>query len=429
MQVMKVLEFNEMVQKHLNVMGEVLVEGEITEMSITQKKGVYLTLSDKQANLRTSGYFYTIDGINLVQKGMSIIATGVPDLYKPSGSFSLKLKKVEPVGEGALQVAYEKLKKQLYSEGLFDSKYKRPLPNLVTKIALISGKDSAAYSDFIKILKENDQNIEVNFFPALVQGQNAVEDILKKIKSISAPTKEYDIVVLTRGGGSLEDLKSFNNEQIIREIFHSRQIFLVGVGHEVDESLADFVADVRASTPSQCAYYIVSINNTFKENLDASLEKISQKIKERINNYVTELNYAKRKVLDSIQNKLENVNNDIIMKEKLLKSYNVNSILKRGFAIIEAGEDNPENKKHLGKTQNVKYRKRNLVKSKQGLAYKSKLKINFYDGSVNIEVIDKNLLLENPNSSNLASISGSSSPSGHSSKADNPSAKKNSLFG
>lgn len=353
-----VSEFNNIINTHLSGVGEMVVEGELTQMTITSKKGFFATLKDKQGNaiLNLSGFTPAIQGINMIEEGKEVAVWGVPEVYSPYGKFSLKIRKILPVGEGALKEAYEKLKIKLKQEGLFDPERKRPLPQYITRIALLTGKDSAAYSDFTKILKENQANLEVDYFPVQVQGKHAESEILGSLAYISKQIEGYyDAVVLTRGGGSLEDLIAFNEERIARKIFSMQIPIIVGVGHENDESIADFVADVRASTPSQAAYYLVNQNRIFIKELEAEVEQIRQHLLKRI--YALESKFNKLLVLGdnkvrsrlveartkidklkfhllSIDKKIVQTKQKLEYMQKIFHSYNPEHVVSRGFAVV-----------------------------------------------------------------------------------------------
>ncbi|MCA9383416.1 exodeoxyribonuclease VII large subunit [Candidatus Dojkabacteria bacterium] len=358
--IFSVAEFNIVLNQHLSLLKDVNVTGEITQMTITAKKGVYITLKDPDQNalLSVSGYAPTIQGINLVEEGMKVTISGTPELYSPMGKFSVKIFKIVPVGEGALKDAYEKLKQKLDKEGLFNPERKRELPDFITKIALITANKSAAQSDFLKILKENKANLEIDFYPVQVQGKYSEQEIISTLKFLSNKS-EYDCVVLTRGGGSLEDLITFNEEQVARTIYAMNIPVVVGVGHEIDESIADFVADVRASTPSQAAYYLVAKNQAFIDRISLNADVIRQGVLARLSNAKLRVssNYRgiERHLYDQIHNvklmteKLSNRINEVPQKisdsqskltalERLLKSFNPNNIIDRGYALIRNKE-------------------------------------------------------------------------------------------
>lgn len=349
--IISVSEFNSLIKDVLANLGVFKVKGEVTEFKITQNNGVNITLSDGKANLRVGGYALSVKGIDLIEKGMDVIIEGAADLYVPYGSFSLTAFSVEPVGEGSLAIAYRKLKEKLEKEGLFAEEHKVSLPKFITKIALITAKDSAAYSDFVKILKENNVSLEIKFYPVLVQGSKSVDSILNALSKTQK--EDYDCIVLIRGGGSLEDLKSFNNEDIVRQIFSSVIPVIVGVGHEKDESICDFAADVRASTPSQSAYYIIDQNNVFLDETVSLGDKIFEKIKVNLDSEMQ--NY--HDMIISLEQNVENLIAKILDKldtyERILKSFDVKNILKRGFALLQKNGKKVLSAKEIEKGEDI----------------------------------------------------------------------------
>lgn len=351
-EIFSVTEFNTLVKEVVKELGVFKIRGEVTELTITQRKGVYITLSDGKSNIKVSGYAPTINGIDLIEKGMDVVVDGRCDIYVPYGSFSFSATNITPEGEGALAIAYQKLKDKLTEEGLFNEESKLGLPKFITKIALLTGKASAAYSDFSKILTENSSGIIVDYYPVIVQGEKSIGSILAAFETCKS--KDYDAIVLTRGGGSLEDLKSFNDEGIARTVFLSRIPVLVGVGHEKDESICDFVADKRASTPSQCSYYLVEQNRRFIDEQINKLENIRERIVSQIRG-INEEGIMKINIVESsIQRIIEKYNSDIDIKERLLKSFDINTVLKRGFSIVESKGKQIKSVKNLNESEEVK---------------------------------------------------------------------------
>lgn len=271
MNVLTVAEFNKVLNTMFSDMGEFSVQGEVISLRITSNRAMFMELKDKKesALLKVTNFAPWVEGLKSIDVGMDVIVHGPMEIYSPSGSMSLKARKIEPVGEGSLKLAFEKLKMLLQQEGLFALERKRKLPKVVQKIALISGKGSAAFADFTKIINENGAAIEIDFYPVLVQGGNSSKEVYQALRV--AAKRDYDAICLVRGGGSLEDLQSFNAEVVARAIFGSPIPVITGVGHEVDVTIADMVADVRASTPSQAAYYLVSQNNSFLNEMSQGL--------------------------------------------------------------------------------------------------------------------------------------------------------------
>lgn len=374
---LSVAEFNQLINVQLGSLGEFVVEGEITQMNVTSKGGVNIVLKDTkdQAILNISGFAPRIQGLGMVKEGMLVSVWGTAQIWSAGGRFSLSIYKILPMGTGALQAAYEQLKQKLTAEGLFAEDRKRPLPDFLTKIALVTAKDSAAASDFLKILRENQINLEIDLYNVQVQGKYAETEIIGTLKHLSTTGDEYDLIVLTRGGGSLEDLIAFNDENLARSIFALEIPTVVGVGHEKDETIADFVADLRASTPSQAAYYLVSQNQSFIQSLLLETDKIAQQILSKAHRLNLQIG-NKLHLLDSLfqnrhlsfssklqklqlltQNYLEqlaNLKQKAIYDEKILNSYNPKNVLKRGFSLVKNHEGKYISSiKHVKKSQKL----------------------------------------------------------------------------
>jgi len=255
--VLSVSQFNKLINVYLSTMGEVNVKGEISQFRISQNKWIFLTIKDNAATVEVFGTIYNISNHRELEEGMVVQIIGTPRLYQKSGRFSIFANQIDPSGTGALQIAFEKLKKRLELEGLFNKDRKRSLPEFPEKIGIITAKDSRAYSDFIKILSERMGGIKIYLYPVSVQGTDSVNSIINAFNYFNQHKLDLDLLVLTRGGGSLEDLLSFNDEKVVRAVFGSKTPVVCAVGHEDDISLSDLAADIRASTPSNAAELIV----------------------------------------------------------------------------------------------------------------------------------------------------------------------------
>jgi exodeoxyribonuclease VII large subunit len=232
-----------------------IIEGEVAEYRVSQGKWIWFKLKDESAVVDC---FATVWQLRTpLEDGMKVRASGVPKMHPKSGKFSVNVERVELVGEGALRRAFELLRAKLEAEGLFEISRKRQLPRFPRRIGLIASAESAAYGDFMRILGNRWGGIEVIAADVSVQGRDAVREITAAFRRFNAHPDAVDVVVLTRGGGSMEDLQAFNSEDVARAVFSSAVPVVVGVGHERDESLADYAADVRASTPSNAAERIV----------------------------------------------------------------------------------------------------------------------------------------------------------------------------
>jgi exodeoxyribonuclease VII large subunit len=194
------------------------------------------------------------------QDGMSVTGIGRVSVYEPRGTYQIILEYLEPEGIGAIQLAYEQLKERLAAEGLFDEKHKKPLPFLPCKISIITSPTGAVIHDILKIVNRRFPNIHMEIIPVKVQGDGSESDIVSGLETVNARS-DADVVILARGGGSLEDFHAFNSEDVARAIFSSKIPIISAVGHETDFSIADFVADLRAPTPSAAAELVVPLKN------------------------------------------------------------------------------------------------------------------------------------------------------------------------
>ena len=233
----------------------VVIEGEVIEYRVSQGKWIWFQLKDEDAVVSC---FATVWQLKTpLEDGMQIRLFGTPKIHGKSGRFSVTVERVELVGEGALRRSFELMKKKLEKEGLFDAARKRKLLRFPKSIGIIASKESAAYGDFIRILGNRWGGLDLRLYHVQVQGKNAVDDITRAFAYFNSSEESVDALVLTRGGGSLEDLQAFNSEEVARAIFSSKIPVVIGVGHERDESLPDYVGDVRASTPSNAAEMLV----------------------------------------------------------------------------------------------------------------------------------------------------------------------------
>ncbi len=233
----------------------VVVEGEITGYSVSQNKWVFFSLRDEQGVIACFAMVYQLSG--RYEDGMRVRIWGTPRLHQKSGKFSLYIDRMEATGEGALKRAFELTKKQLEKEGIFAQERKRALPRMPKVIGLIDSKESAAHTDFMRILNQRWRGISVHHIQVRVQGEGAVDDIVKAFEWFNENDTGAEVIVMIRGGGSLEDLAAFNAEGVARAVFGSRLPVVCGVGHERDESLADYAADMRAATPTHAASLVV----------------------------------------------------------------------------------------------------------------------------------------------------------------------------
>jgi exodeoxyribonuclease VII large subunit len=233
--------------------ADIWVEAEISNLRMPSSGHYYLTLKDSSSQLRAVMFRYARKVLRFIpQDGMKVVCFGSINVYEPRGEYQLIIERMEPRGVGALQLAFEQLKNKLAAEGFFDDKRKRPLPFLPQRIGVITSGTGAALRDILQVLCRRFPGLNIRVLPVAVQGEGAAQEIATAIADANAHAVA-DVLIVGRGGGSLEDLWAFNEECVARAIYHSAIPVISAVGHEIDFTIADFVADMRAPTPSAAA--------------------------------------------------------------------------------------------------------------------------------------------------------------------------------
>lgn len=251
--------------------SDVWVEGEVSNLRAPQSGHVYFTLKDEQSQInavlfRSAQRFLKFT----LTHGMQVICRGRVSVYEPRGDYQLVVEYIEPKGVGALQQAFEELKARLSKEGLFDAAHKKPLPLLPARIGIITSPTGAAIRDILRVIRRRHPRMHILLYPVTVQGTSAAPEIIEALEYFNSG-KSVDVIILGRGGGSLEDLWAFNEEAVARAIYASGIPVISAVGHETDYTISDFVADLRAPTPSAAAEMVVETEEGFRETI-ATLE-------------------------------------------------------------------------------------------------------------------------------------------------------------
>jgi exodeoxyribonuclease VII large subunit len=262
------------------IAGEFVIEGEISQYKVSQGKWIFFDLKDDRATLNCFSTIFMLPAP--LEDGMRVQVLGYPKVQEKSGRFSFTVQKVVPIGAGALQRAYTLLKEKLTTEGLFSVGRKRSLPGLPSRIGVIASRESAAFGDFSKIINGRWGGLEIIVRQVTVQGETAVDEIVGAFQEFNSLPELCDVVVLIRGGGSLEDLAAFNSEAVVRAVYGSRSPVVTGVGHERDETLVDFAADVRAATPTHAAQLIVPDRKEFLANLEMQLVHVGDTLEHTV---------------------------------------------------------------------------------------------------------------------------------------------------
>lgn len=308
--------------------------GELSNFRVSKDKWLYFDLKDEGGLIKFFGTVYNLPGP--LENGMILKVKGTPRLH-PQYGFSITVQKIVPAGEGSLKKAQDLLRAKLTAEGLLDPSRKRPLPYPPEKVGLITSLGSAAHADFEKIVNARWPLLDLQVRNVHVQGDQAVPEIIEALHSLNELAEPPEVIVITRGGGSAEDLAAFNNEALVRAVAASRVSTLLAIGHETDFSLAELVADVRASTPSNAAEVLVPDKKDVLAELVATRQSL-------VNRLQTQFNYAKD-VLKDIRSELastifrafEKEHEYLEQKRALVKLYNPRLILLRGYALVRSG--------------------------------------------------------------------------------------------
>lgn len=311
---------------------EVLLEGEVSGFTLSQGKFIFFDLKDAEASVSCFMMAYQL---NLpIADGMQVRLSATVKL-RNNGRFSLSVRQIAPVGEGALARSFLLLKNKLEAEGLFAPERKRPLPSIPLKIGLISSKTAAGAKDFLTILSKRWPYVKIEFAHVAVQGDSAPDQLVRALEYFNQQAEVVDVVVLVRGGGSLDDLMSFNTEPVVRAIALSRVPTLVGVGHEDDLTLADLAADVRAATPTQAAVLVAPDRLSLLDSVHRAQSSLKRRIQLILVGatqlYLTRLQEGIRRQLDFANNRLDGL-------QRALKAYDPKEILRRGYGLIRLGE-------------------------------------------------------------------------------------------
>lgn len=340
----------------------VLVTGEISNLTVHQRSGhIYLSLKD--SNSVISAVMFAGNARRLrfrLENGMKVICRGRISVYEPSGRYQLYIEDMQPDGVGALTLAFEQLKKSLAQKGLFDNAHKKPLPKFPKTIGVITSPTGAAVQDITNIIRRRFPSADIVLAPVLVQGESAPEQLVRAVNKFSA-SKIADVVIIGRGGGSAEDLWAFNDEQLAYAVYNCETPIISGVGHETDFTICDFVADVRASTPSAAAelavpdrqelmsyyfkqkqYISAMLDRKIKtaqlrlENQQRRMSALSPKLKaEQLEKQLS----AKSEKLTRFMNiYISDKENKLIAAKGKLDGLNPLNVLNRGYAIAEKDE-------------------------------------------------------------------------------------------
>lgn len=364
------------------------VEGEISNFRSHISGHWYFNLKDENAVINCTMW----RGLNnyvffTPQDGMKVVVTGRITVYPPRGNYQIDVRSMKPAGEGELQAAFERLKQKLKAEGLFDEERKRNIPFFPNKIGIVTAIDGAAIRDMISVAERRFPLVELIIVPTKVQGSGAAEDIVDSLNKLNK-LKDIDVIIVARGGGSIEDLWAFNEEIVARAIYKSRFPVITGIGHEIDFTIADFVSDLRAPTPSVAMELATPDQEELKNAITYAVEHIEESIEQSISEYEQRIHdvldsYMFRYPFEKVRNFYQKIDNlfykisqqiekKFLLAEietqkyfSIINSYDIEKTLKKGFALIRQDDK--------------------FVTRKQFYNPEKHVLIRFFDGEIKLE--------------------------------------------
>ncbi|MBD3234023.1 MAG: exodeoxyribonuclease VII large subunit [candidate division Zixibacteria bacterium] len=373
-----------------DTIGNINVVGEISNYKHHSSGHRYFTLKDENAQLRCVFFKWKAESLTFhPQDGMSVIAAGKMTVYKPHGTYQLDVNRLFPSGIGALEMAFRELKERLLKEGLFEKIHKKPLPEFPINVGVITSPTGAAVRDFIRTLHNRSPWINIIIRPTRVQGEGAAADIARAVAEFNRYS-EIDLIVITRGGGSLEDLWAFNEEVVARAVFDSEIPIVSAVGHEVDFTICDFVADIRAATPTAAAELIAIDKKILQEQISriktdllkllltlieskrSQLKSIAthrafQKPLSLFEQYSIKLDHLNEKLDNSVKDVLNSHKVKLTHLQRELNSVSPDNVLRRGYSICTTEKDE-------------------VVKDSEQLRKGDRIKLKFASGGADSEV-------------------------------------------
>lgn len=346
-------------------MPSVTVVGELANFRVSKNRWVYFDLKDDNASVRFFGTVYQLSGP--LEDGMLLKVHGSPRLH-PQFGFSITVLSMQPTGEGAIRKAFDLLQAKLTQEGLFDPARKRSLPYPPERIGIITSSESAAYADFTKIIGARWFGLDMTLADVQVQGEAAPAQIVQAIADLNAMAVPPEVLIITRGGGSADDLWAFNTEQVARAVAASRIPTLVAIGHEVDISLAELAADQRASTPSNAAELLTPDKREVLVQFKAARESLGRGLAQAAQASRQVMVQAKRELYRETEQAISRQKQRLVLRHQMLELLNPRAILRRGYAIVRDATS------------------QQIIRTTKGVVAGQELTIVIQDGSINTRV-------------------------------------------
>ena len=293
------------------ILSEIRIKGELSNVKYHSSGHIYFTLKDSKAAI--SAMMFEREALALdftLKEGQLVVVTGRVSVYERDGRYQIYARSITREGAGLLYEKYEKLKKELSEMGMFDEMYKKPIPPFVQKLGIVTAPTGAAVRDIINISKRRNPYIDILLYPAKVQGEGAAESIVRGIETLDE--RNCDVIIIGRGGGSIEDLWAFNEETVARAVFNAETPIISGTGHETDTTIADWVADLRAPTPSAAAELAVFDYRSFEKLINDYADNLTERLEQRISGYKSFLREMEQRL-----NRFSPVNAIGLQKERL----------------------------------------------------------------------------------------------------------------
>lgn len=376
------------------ILYNIKVEGEISNFKAHSSGHLYFTLKDNQTRINCVMFKGNSEKLKVViENGMKVVVSGHISVYERDGQYQLYASNIEEKGIGNLHLAFEQLKIKLEKEGLFDLKHKKTLPKMPKRIGVVTSPTGAVIRDIMTVIKRRFPFVHLLVYPSQVQGQGAADSICRAIENLNK-LNNVEVIILARGGGSLEELWAFNEEKVARSIFNSKIPIISAVGHETDFTISDFVADIRANTPSTAAElvlpsykdsiaYLTLLNKRLNNSITGKVNDSRKKLDYLRNNYYLKypLNkvYDEKQHLDKIHRDLHKIINNKLSNEKLMLKHKVEklntlsplAVLSRGYSITSTEQNK-------------------VVKSVRDLKENDLINVRYLDGQALCKVVEVN---------------------------------------
>ena len=309
----------------------VVIEGELSNFRVSKNRWVYFDIKDDNASVKFFGTVYNLPGP--LEEGMKLRVSGTPRLHQLYG-FSITIQSIALSGEGTIKKAFELLLQKLTGEGLFETSRKRDIPYPPERIGLITSSESAAYADFVKIIGTRWAGLNIELADVQVQGEPAAGQIVRAIEYFNQSGEPPDVLVIIRGGGSADDLQTFNTEAVTRAVAASRIPTVVAIGHEIDTSLAELAADTRGSTPSNAAELLVPDRSSLLAEFKTVRLEMGRLLSANVQSGMKDLKQQRESLQSAIERLIHRHQESVQYSVKLLELMNPTNILKRGYAVV-----------------------------------------------------------------------------------------------